>query len=169
MHTDYPFLHKDLDLPEIQSLNPIEVVTQKAQTAYTLLQKPALVEDTAITFHAMGKLPGTFIKFFLQELGAEGLCRMLDAYKSRAVTIGVYLALATENGVKVFSATKKGMVVKHPRGDAVFGTDSIIVPEGSSKTWAEMNKEELIQTSVRRVAIKKLQEYLQSNSQLNSE
>lgn len=33
-----------------------------------------ITEDTALCFTAMNGLPGPYIKFFLRELGHEGMC-----------------------------------------------------------------------------------------------
>jgi inosine/xanthosine triphosphate pyrophosphatase family protein len=52
-------------LEEIQSLDLKEVVTHKVKQACAYLQKPVLVQDVSLEFHCLGKLPGTFIKFFV--------------------------------------------------------------------------------------------------------
>lgn len=64
-------MHEKIELDEIQSLNLDEVVTHKVKQAYEKAEKPVLVEDTSLIFLALGKLPGTFIRFFVQEIGHE--------------------------------------------------------------------------------------------------
>jgi inosine/xanthosine triphosphate pyrophosphatase family protein len=49
--------HEKLDLDEIQSLDLREVVEHKVRQAYEMVKKPVLVEDTSLTFVALGKLP----------------------------------------------------------------------------------------------------------------
>lgn len=61
-------LHEKIELDEIQSLDLGEIVEHKVEQAYEKAQRPILVEDTALEFCALGKLPGTFIRFFVQEL-----------------------------------------------------------------------------------------------------
>jgi XTP/dITP diphosphohydrolase len=58
----------------------------------------------------------------------------------------------------------RGEISQFPRGENGFGLDSIFVPEGYTKTWGEMTEEEQNQTSVRKLALKKLQEYLRVSS-----
>ena len=161
-HLDYPVKHKKLDLPEIQSLDPKEVVTHKVESAYSLLKRPVLVEDITIRFEALGRLPGTFIKQFLSELKVDGLCKLLDGYKTRKVWVEPHFAFFDGKELKVFSATIEGKIAKTPKGDSGFGMDSIFIPIGHAKTWGEMTKEEQIETSVRKVALKKLQKYLRA-------
>lgn len=70
--------HIKLDLDEIQSLNLREVVEHKARQAYEKVQRPILVEDVSLEFETLGRLPGTFIKFFISEMSHEDICRLLD-------------------------------------------------------------------------------------------
>src|SRR4051794_37620510 len=79
----FPVHHKEIDLIEIQSLDLRVIIEQKAKEAYKHVLSPVLVEDTSLRFLALGKLPGPLIKWFLAELGTNGLCRLLDEYTGR--------------------------------------------------------------------------------------
>ncbi len=162
-HLEYSVAHRSLELPEVQSLDSSEVVTETVKTAYELVKQPVLVEDISVRFTALGRLPGTFIKYFLSELGVEGLCRLLDGYKSREAVVASYFAFYDGSHLKVFSAEIEGFITKNPKGESGFGTDSIFQPNGSSKTWGQMTKQEQIDTSVRKLALRKLQKYLHGN------
>lgn len=154
-----PVEHKKLDLPEIQSLDLEEIVKDKARRAYEIVKAPVLVEDVSLTFTAMKRLPGPLIKWFLEELGNEGLCRMLDGYE-RSVVAEVAFAFCDGKNVKVFTGSREGKVSEKPRGTAGFGWDSIFIPEGHTETWAEMTADEKHETSMRRIALEKLRVYL---------
>ena len=76
--------HQKIDLDEIQSTNPLEIVEHKVKQAYGIIQQPVLVEDVSLVFNALNGLPGPFIKFFVDaENGLENLCRMLDGLEER--------------------------------------------------------------------------------------
>lgn len=83
-HLEFPVEHKKLDIPEVQSLDLKEIAEYKAREAYQQVQRPVLVEDTSLIFNALGNLPGPLIKWFLEELDNEGLCRLLDNYRDRS-------------------------------------------------------------------------------------
>src|SRR5258708_8159634 len=138
-HLDFPIEHRKLDLPEIQSLEIKEVVTAKAQEAYKTLQKPVLVEDTAVTYKALGKLPGPFIKWFLLELGNEGICRLLNSFATREATVCVMYCLYDGKTFQIFEGIAEGTIADKPRGDEGFGWNSTFIPKGSDKTWGEMS------------------------------
>jgi len=49
-----------------------------------MLGGPAITEDTALCFDALGGLPGPYIKWFLQGVGLEGLNRMLEGFPEKS-------------------------------------------------------------------------------------
>ncbi len=156
--------HHKLDLIEIQSLDPHEVAKAKAEEAYKQIKTPVLVEDYSLRFEALGKLPGTLIKWFLDEIGVEGICKLLDSYDNRTAYAQTSFGYCDENGSQVFDGILKGTVPTTIRGDYGYGTDSIFIPEGQNKTWGEMNQDELTKYSIRRIALEKLEAYLQQKT-----
>lgn len=159
-HLDYPVEHRKIDLPEIQSLDLREIVEHKAREAYRQVGTPVLVEDTSLIFHALGKLPGPLIKWFLTELDNEGLCQLLNGYADRSATASVCVGLYDGTELHIFEGERKGTIAESPRGERNFGWNPIFIPEGYTKTWGEMDLEEQKETSMRRIALKKLEEYL---------
>ena len=157
---EYPVEHKELDLPEIQSLDLQEIAKHKAKEAYQKVQGPVLVEDTSLIFRALGNLPGPLVKWFLRELDNEGLCRLLDGAKDRSAQAKVCFCLYDGKDFKIFEGEINGTVADLPKGERGFGWDPIFIPEGKTKTWGEMEAEEQKEASMRRVALKKLEEYL---------
>lgn len=156
-----PLPHKKLDLPEIQSLDLREVVEDKARRAYAILGTPVLVEDVSVTFHALKKLPGPLIKWFLETLGNEGLCKLLDGYDDRSARAEVMFAYCDGEDVEVFHGSVEGTVAQNPRGDTKFGWDPVFIPAGHTETtWAEMTGDEKHATSMRKPALEQLAAYL---------
>jgi non-canonical purine NTP pyrophosphatase (RdgB/HAM1 family) len=137
--------HQKLDLEELQDLDLRKVAGHKARQAYDKMNSPVLVEDVSLTFEALGKLPGPFIKWFEQEIGLEGLCRLLDNYDSRSATAGiVYAYFDGKDHPTCFEGFVKGNITEKPRlGENSFGWNSIFVPEGSKKAYVEFSDEEL--------------------------
>jgi inosine triphosphate pyrophosphatase len=155
-----PVAHCSIELPEIQSLILRDVVRQKVAAAYQELQQPVLVEDVALTFNAYGKLPGTFIKWFLQELAPEGLCKLLNGFADRTAVAEIMYALYDGKVTHYFTGIIHGTIASKPSGSYGFGWNSIFVPEGHSKTYAELSDDTLKSYSHRARAIEKLLTYL---------
>ncbi len=159
-YVDFPVLHKHIDLIEIQSLDLSTIIEYKAKEAYKQVLSPVLVEDTSLRFFALGKLPGPFIKWFLTELDTSGLCRLLDDSSERSALAEVQFGLYDGQSFQTFTGAREGSIALTPLGKNGFGWDSIFIPSGYHKTWAEMTDEESQETSMRRSALKKLEAYL---------
>jgi non-canonical purine NTP pyrophosphatase (RdgB/HAM1 family) len=159
-HLDFPIEHQKLDLVEIQSLDLREVITFKAKEAYNQIHKPVLVEDTSVVFLALGRLPGTFIKWFWEELGNEGLCRILDSYTDRTVEVTNALGMYDGKELLVFTETVRGTIANEPKGENGYGWNLIFIPEEFEKTWAELTEEERSPFSARTKVVKQFAEYL---------
>ncbi len=155
-----PVDHKKLGLVEIQSLDLKEIVEDKARRAYEVMKSPVIVEDVSLIFNGIKKLPGPLIKWFLETLGNDGLIRLVNSLDSRDAFAEVEFAICDENGVHTFAGSMEGTISDSPKGDMGFGWDPIFIPKGYSKTWAEMSDYEKHATSMRKIALEKMSEYL---------
>jgi non-canonical purine NTP pyrophosphatase (RdgB/HAM1 family) len=155
-----PVVHQKVELTEIQSLDIEKVVTHKVNEAYRQLNTPVLVDDNALVITAMGKLPGTFIKFFEQELGYEGLCRLADMSEDRHAQALVTIGFGDGIQTATFTGTLEGTIADHPRGKGGFGWDSIFIPKGYTQTRAEMDDDDYDATLPRKFALEKLNTFL---------
>ena len=162
-HLARPVTHYKLDLPEMQSLDPHKVTAHKVQEAYQQLKRPVLVEDFSIRFVALGGLPGPLFKWFLEELKPEGLCNLLDHYDTCFAFVHDCFAYCDGGEVMIFDGILEGAITPKPQGDYGYGVDSIFIPKGWDKTWGEMNKQEQIESSVRKIGLEKLDIYLKSH------
>jgi XTP/dITP diphosphohydrolase len=64
--------------------------------------------------------------------------------------------------LRVFEGSIEGSIVPTPKGGHGFGWDPIFIPKGHTKTWGEMDTEEQKETSMRRIALKKLETHLRT-------
>jgi len=136
--------HKDLDLDEIQSADPRKVVEHKVRQAYDIIKKPVLVDDTSLSFNALGGLPGPFVKFFREaENGLENLCRMLDGFEDRSAYGMIIYGYYDGTTIKFIEGRLNGTIADHPRGTTGYGWDPIFEPEGyGGITRGEMTPEQ---------------------------
>lgn len=159
-HLNFPVLHKKIDLDEIQSLDLEKIVERKAKDAYKIIKSPVLVEDVSLSFKAFGRLPGPLIKWFYEELGNKGMCKLFGKQKNKSFVAEVCFGLYDGKKLKTFTGKMEGTIAKKPRGKTDFGWDPIFIPRGSKKTNAEMSPKEQKKFSMRRIALKKLETFL---------
>lgn len=153
-HSLIPDLRQlDIDLPEIQEVDPTAIIREKLAEARRQVEGELLVEDTSLYMECLNGLPGPLIKWFLQEMGVEslaGLAVRLGDDRAEAKTIIGHANSAGQ--VRFFEGAIVGRVVP-PRGAGGFGWDSIFQPMGSDKTFAEMTAPEKRGMSMRAMAI----------------
>lgn len=160
---DFEVDNEDLDLDEIQSLDPEAIVADKAKRAYEKLQRPVVVEDVSAGLESLGGLPGPFVKFFNKVLGERAL-RQLAQRDGEAATVACIVGYYDGACLLTLTGTINGTVVE-PRGENGFGFDSVFVPEGSTKTYGEMSVEEKNSVSHRAKAIDLLVTALRNTAQ----
>ncbi len=69
---DLKFFPKSIEIPEIQSENPDEVLEEKINYVNNLIASPFIVEDTIFFTDKYPKFPGTNAKFVNSSLGLDG-------------------------------------------------------------------------------------------------
>ncbi len=154
-----------IDLPEIQETDPKIIIEAKLHEALKHKNGGLIVEDTSLYFDCLSGqgqngLPGPLIKWFLKTLGNSGLATLVEKFgnaKAEAHTVIGYAKDAEH--VHYFEGVVHGTIVA-PRGETTFGWDPIFQPDGHTKTFAEMSREEKNKISMRREAFQKLKEFL---------
>lgn len=164
----FPHIQRlSVELPEIQSLNNREVIRAKLSAVKEKVpdakDRIIIVEDGANYFEGFGKnslLPGTLVKYFLDELGAEGLWKIAQAFEVKHGHIELMVGVLEQGAQEsFFEGVITGNIVA-PRGSGKFGFDPIFQPDGTTKTFAEMTMEEKNKISHRGIALRKVREYL---------
>ena len=151
--------HIKLDLDEIQSLDLRKVVEHKARSAYEKVKKPILVDDVWLEFCALGRLPGTFAKFFEEEMSFETMCSLLDN-KDRSAIARCGYGYYDGNDFQYFEWGMRWTIANKPAKDNWFWWDCIFIPEGYTITRAEMNEKDDRATYLKIKPIQQVRDFL---------
>lgn len=158
--TGFDVSAKNLDIPEIQSLDVEEVAKAKALSAFKLTNSPVIVDDTGMSIDALGGLPGALVAWFLDNLKPKGILKILSGEKNRKASVCTCIAYADQTGVFAFTGIIKGEVSDSLKGENGFGYDPIFIPDGHGKTYAEMTTDEKNEISMRKIALLKFKEFM---------
>ena len=152
----------DIDLPEIQEVDPHKIIKHKLQEALKHHPWPLVIEDTSLYMQCLSEnLPWPLIKRFLQELKNEWLYQLAKnsgTYKARATTIIGYAKNKDE--IELFEGTVEGTIIE-PIHTWDFWRGPIFHPDGHKKSYGAMSKEEKNEISMRRIALNKLKIFLE--------
>ena len=129
----------DIDLPEIQSLDIREILRAKAAAAFDRLERPVVVDETALDLAALNGFPGVLIKWMLKSVGAEGISRTAHSLGDTRATARCALLYFTGDREVYAAGTTNGQLVLPARGDRGFGWDPIFQPDDHDLTYAEIS------------------------------
>lgn len=131
----------DLDLPEIQSLDYLEVLRAKADEAWRRVGRPLVVEEAGLDLAALNGFPGPLVKWMLQATGAEGISRAAASLENIRASARCFLLYKDGDREVIAEGRTEGTLALPGRGAHGFGWDPIFLPEGSDLTFAELTGE----------------------------
>ncbi|EKD23176.1 MAG: hypothetical protein ACD_83C00017G0003 [uncultured bacterium] len=151
----------DIDLPEIQEIDPQKVIEAKLKEAGQHHDGQLIVEDTGLYIKCLDGLPGPLIKWFHKTVGYPKLAELVFKYPDHQAEAKAVIGYFDQTNIRFFEGVISGQIVL-PRGETNFGWDIIFQPDRFDKTFAEMTIEEKNKISHRRLAFEKLKEYLRA-------
>jgi len=120
----------------------------KARNAARLAQLPAIADDSGIEVDALAGAPGVFSARYAGEDASddENLDRLLRALEglpaprrtARYRCVIVFVESEHDSQPLIGEGSWEGRIIDERRGDGGFGYDPSFVPEGDSRTVAEM-------------------------------
>jgi XTP/dITP diphosphohydrolase len=154
----------DIDIPEPHDTLEANAI-EKATTIYHLTDTDCFSEDTGLEVDALNGEPGVFSARYAGEKKSSGeniekLLLNLENKENRTAQFRTVICLVMEGEISFFEGICKGKVIAEQRGEKGFGYDSVFVPDGTEKTFAEMSMDEKNAYSHRRKAVDKLVAFL---------
>jgi len=159
---DIELIQKDIGYPEIQTDSLEEVVRYGVKHIKERFHSPFIIEDAGLFIDALKGFPGVFSKDVFYTIGCKGILKLLESVKERsAVFRSVYAFSESGEESILFKGESHGKIANVERGKGGFGYDPIFIPDGKTKTFAEMDIREKNSVSHRGKALDKLIDFLQ--------
>ena len=152
--------HEELDLPEIQSMDRAEIAIEKAGEAYKRIGKPLFVVDTSLSLSALNGFPGPLIRWFWKSVGTR-VCEVARCFRDKRASVFITIAYTNGKETGIFEGETRGSISEAPRGSNGFAWDTVFIPEGESRTFAEMEHSEKIEILSRNRAWVSFREFLE--------
>ncbi|MCI0450050.1 MAG: XTP/dITP diphosphatase [Chlorobi bacterium] len=165
-----------LDTPRIENIEETgktfeENALIKGRSVYNEVKIPVLADDSGLEVDCLKGEPGILSARYAgknsdDKKNCEKLLKNLEEVTGagRSAKFKCILVYLDEGGPKYFEGVCKGIIIEETRGQNGFGYDPIFVPDGFSKTFAELDFETKSRISHRGIALKKLREYLTANN-----
>ncbi|MGC9075438.1 MAG: RdgB/HAM1 family non-canonical purine NTP pyrophosphatase [Candidatus Bipolaricaulaceae bacterium] len=163
----------ELNLPEPREEGKTleENAIIKAVTYAKLSGLPAIAEDTGLEVEALGGAPGVLSSRFSgkeKDYAANNrkLLELLSGVEDRRAQFRTVAVLALPDGRFWTSVgVLPGRIAHEPRGSGGFGYDPLFIPEGGTRTLAELSPSEKNKISHRRKALEGLRPLLSTLAQ----
>jgi XTP/dITP diphosphohydrolase len=129
----------DAEIPEIQTMDQKTIAIDKALKAWEILQKPLLVDDSAIYFEKYNNFPGTMTKFVSEGIGFEGICKLIEE-KDPAHFLLRMIYIDGPESFHIFEGRCDGTLTKPKEfyGNLKLPYDCFFIPNGTDKSYAQM-------------------------------
>ena len=155
-----------IDIPE-----PFETLEgnaiEKARVIYNLKGMNCFAEDTGLEVNELGGAPGVRSARYAGDgrefdRNIDKLLHNLQTVKDTSARFRTVICLTINGKHNIFEGICKGRIIRERKGIAGFGYDPVFVPDGSTRTFAEMTLDEKNFFSHRKKATEKLVAYLKS-------
>ncbi|MDR1543270.1 MAG: non-canonical purine NTP diphosphatase [Prevotellaceae bacterium] len=142
-----------------------ENALQKAQFVKEKTGCGCFADDTGLEVDALNGEPGVFSARYAgepsdSEKNIDKLLKNLANKNNRSAQFRTVIVLLQDSDIQYFEGVIRGKIIKERYGNGGFGYDSVFVPDGYEKTFAELSPEEKNLISHRGQAVKKLVEFL---------
>ena len=146
----------DVDIPE-----PHETLednaAEKARTIFRLTGLDCFSEDTGLEVTALDNAPGVHSARYAGDeksfdRNTEKLLANLEGKTDRSARFRTVICLILQGKEHYFEGRCEGRIAGEPGGSQGFGYDPVFIPEGSDKTFAQMDMTEKNRFSHRKKA-----------------
>jgi XTP/dITP diphosphohydrolase len=162
----------NIDIPEPHDTLQANA-TEKSQTINRLTGENCFSEDTGLEVDALNGEPGVHSARYAGEDKAfdkniDKLLAKLGNTSDRRARFRTVISLIWENREWFFEGICEGMITRERHGAGGFGYDPVFIPDGYTRTFADMSLEEKNQVSHRKKAADKLVGFLQNHLKVAS-
>jgi XTP/dITP diphosphohydrolase len=157
---DYP----DYVEPEENGETFEENANIKSLSAANYCDTLAFADDSGLEVEALDNAPGIYSSRYAENDKAriERILSELEGKDNRRARFVCVISIAFNGEIAgSFRGEVYGKIIDEPRGENGFGYDSIFVPDGFDKTFAELTQEEKNKISHRANAIEKVIEFVE--------
>lgn len=119
---------------------------KKARALHVHAGLPALADDTGLEVEALEGRPGVHSARYAGPSGDAAanralLRREMTGQTNRKAQFRTVIAFAEGETMQFFEGVCRGVIINEERGTGGFGYDALFVPEGETRTFAELSPE----------------------------
>lgn len=156
----------DIDIPEPHDTLEANA-TEKSSTIYNMTGRDCFSEDTGLEVYALDGEPGVKSARYAGEnrdfqANIDKLLQKLEGKPDRKARFRAVVSLILSGKEYQFEGICEGHIIEDQKGNKGFGYDPVFMPDGASRTFAEMTIAEKNQYNHREKAVTKMIRFLRT-------
>ena len=141
----------------------------KAEYLWYRFQRPCFADDTGLEIQSLDGRPGVFSARYAGEgcdfqANIDKVLLEMGNSENRLARFITVIALIIDGNPVFFEGEVNGTIIMEQKGTKGFGYDPVFLPEGLTRTMAELSEEEKNSISHRGEAMRKLSAYLKNSN-----
>jgi XTP/dITP diphosphohydrolase len=158
--TDYTLVGDATEINELQTDDAEHLIRDKVLRAFDIVRRPLIVDHTGLAFELMNGFPAGLTSVFYDKLQPIGIAALIGKSSNPSVTATTWIGFCDGQRIHVFKGCLRGTIAQEPRGAEGFQWDTVFIPDGHDKTFAELGNDKKNEISMRRRAFDQLAAFL---------
>jgi XTP/dITP diphosphohydrolase len=135
----YELEHVKTTYPEIQAESLEDTIRPGLEWLMQRHKVPLMIDDSGLFIDSLKGFPGVYSSYVFKTVGCDGVLRLMEGVEDRSARFECCIGFMAPGGEPHISkGVAKGSISQAKEGTGGFGYDPIFVPEGYSKTYAQL-------------------------------
>lgn len=159
---DVEVVQRNIGYPEIQADNLEDVARFGVEYIQKKISQPFILEDAGLFIECLNGFPGVYSSYVFYTIGLKGILKLLEGFdnsKRKACFRSVVAYKKPDKKPELFIGECHGRIATRELGDHGFGYDPIFIPDGETRTFAQMDVREKNRFSHRGNSLEKLLDF----------
>lgn len=157
----YDLEHIKTKYPEIQAETLEETIVPGLEWLMERYARPMFIDDSGLFVDALKGFPGVYSSYVFKTVGCDGILRLMQGLSERKARFECCIGYMEPGGEPfIVKGVSHGTISHELAGTGGFGYDPIFVPEGHTRTYAQIDVAEKNTLSHRGRAVAKFLEEL---------
>lgn len=136
----YDLEHLRTSYPEIQADTLEDTIRPGLEWLMQRHKVPLMIDDSGLFIDALRGFPGVYSSYVFRTVGCDGILRLMGGEEDRSARFECCIGFVKPGGKPHISkGVARGVISFEKAGSGGFGYDPIFIPEGRSKTYAQMD------------------------------
>jgi len=136
----YNLEHIKTTYPEIQADTIQETIVPGLTWLMEKYSRPLMIDDSGLFIDGLKGFPGVYSSYVFKTIGCDGILRLMEGASIRSARFECCIGFMVPGGKPyIAKGTSRGSISDEKAGTGGFGYDPIFIPEGHTKTFAQLD------------------------------